>query len=54
VYEQSPRLQALAGGADPTCERMDGDRKRLVEGLAASPLASRALRAHLGELHRKL
>jgi hypothetical protein len=55
VYEQTPRLQEITGWADPASDRIDDrERKRLVEGLAASPLASQALRAHLTELHRKL
>ena len=45
IFLQSPRLQAIAAGADPLNDPLGpAERKRLVAGLRASPLASHALR----------
>jgi hypothetical protein len=55
IYEQSPNIQQVAGGADPLADRLDDvTRKRLVDALRQSPLASQALRDHLTELHGRL
>lgn len=51
IYEQSPDLQRLAGGADHQNDPLDAvSLKKLVDGLAASPFASKSLREHLRDL----
>ncbi len=53
IYEQSLDLQRITGGADYRKDRLDPfTRKHLIEGLIASPYASRALREHLQKLPR--
>jgi len=48
IYEQSPRLIEITGGADPATDRIDdATRRRLLAALRDSPLASHALRHHL-------
>jgi Subtilase family len=54
IYEQSPDLQKLTGGADYRTDSLDSSTlKQLIAGLAASPYASNALRDHLGGLLRR-
>jgi subtilisin family serine protease len=49
VYLQTPRLQELAGGADPIANQLTADEARpVLEALRQSPMISEALRAKLG------
>jgi hypothetical protein len=51
IFEQSPRLQQLAGGADPLRDDPPLEvKKQVLRGLQESPLASDALRAHVAGL----
>ncbi|MDY3562405.1 S8 family serine peptidase [Gemmata sp. JC673] len=51
VFLQSPRVQELAGGADPASDPLPwAEAKPVLAELSRSPLASRALRAHLAAL----
>lgn len=55
VYEQSPRIQEITGGACPETDLLDRPtQKRLVKALRESPLVSDSLRAHLADLERQL
>jgi hypothetical protein len=48
LFLGSPRLQQIAGGADPDVDTLSaGDRERFLDALKKHPSASRALRAFL-------
>ena len=54
IYEQSPDLQRITDGADYQTDPLDPHTLgHLIAGLAASPLASNTLRAHLNGLRRR-
>jgi len=54
IYEQSPDLQRITGGADYQKDSLDPSTlKQLIAGLAASPNASKSLREHLEGLLRR-
>ncbi len=54
IYEQSPDLQRITGGADYQKDALDPfTLKHLITGLAASPYASKALSEHLSGLLRQ-
>src|SRR5208337_2652143 len=54
IYEQSPDLQRITGGADYQKDALDPSTlKHLIAGLAASPYASKSLREHLHGLLRR-
>ncbi|MBO0698815.1 MAG: hypothetical protein J2P46_10505, partial [Zavarzinella sp.] len=55
VFLQTPGLEQLAGGADPQTDPLSpADRKKVIAALRASPLASKALREHLGKVYRAM
>ncbi len=55
IYLQSPKMQQLAGGADPLADDLDAvTRKKLVGALRDSPLASQALRDRMTEMYGRL
>jgi hypothetical protein len=51
VYLQFPRLQELAGGADPATDRLTpAEAKPILEAMRHSPMISDALRVKLGQV----